>query len=45
MLSHGEAVFHTVVHGGFASVRNDVIRIITDSAVETEEKSDTENED
>jgi len=38
-------VFHTVVHGGFASVRNDVIRIITDSAVETEEKSDTENED
>ena len=44
-LLHGEAVFHTVVHGGFASVRNDVIRIITDSAVETEEKSDTENED
>ena len=44
-LLHGEAVFHTVVHGGFASVRNDVIRIITDSAVETEEKTDTENED
>ena len=44
-LLHGEAVFHTVVHGGFASVRNDVIRVITDSAVETEEKSDTENED
>ena len=34
-----------VVHGGFASVRNDVIRVITDSAVDTEEKSDTENED
>ena len=44
-LLHGEAVFHTVVHGGFASVRNDVIRVITDSAVDTEEKSDTENED
>lgn len=44
-LLHGEAVFHTVVQGGFASVRNDVIRIITDRAVETEEKSDTENED
>lgn len=44
-LLHGEAVFHTVVHGGFASVRNDVIRVITDSAVETEEKPDTENED
>ena len=44
-LLHGEAVFHTVVHGGFASVRNDVIRVITDSAVETEEKTDTENED
>ena len=36
-LLHGEAVFHTVV--------NDVIRVITDSAVETEEKPDTENED
>ena len=34
-LLHGEAVFHTVVHGGFASVRNDVIRVITDSAVDT----------
>ena len=44
-LLHGEAVFHTVLHGGFASVRNDVIRVITDSAVETEEKSDAENED
>ena len=44
-LLHGETVFHTVLHGGFASVRNDVIRVITDSAVDTEKNTDTEHED
>ncbi len=42
-LLHGETVFRTVLHGGFASVRNDVIRVITDSDVDT--VNDTENED
>ena len=44
-LLHGETVFHTVLHGGFASVRNDVIRVITDSEIGTGEKTDTENGD
>ena len=44
-LLHGETVFHTVLHGGFASVRNDVIRVITDSEIDPGEKTDTENED
>lgn len=32
---HGESVFHSTLHGGFASVRDDVIRVITDSEIET----------
>lgn len=44
-LLHGETVFHTTLHGGFASVRNDVIRVITDSEIDPGEKNDTENED
>ena len=44
-LLHGETVFRTVLHGGFASVRNDVIRVITDSEIDPGEKTDTENED
>ena len=44
-LLHGETVFHTTLHGGFASVRNDVIRVITDSEIDPGEKTDTENED
>ncbi len=44
-LLRGETVFHTVLHGGFASVRNDVIRVITDSEIDPGEKTDTENED
>ena len=45
VLALGDGPADALLHGGFASVRNDVIRIITDSAVDTEEKSDTENED
>ena len=44
-LLHGETVFRTVLHGGFASVRNNVIRVITDSDIDTGAKTDTENED
>ena len=44
-LLHGETVFHTTLHGGFASVRNDVIRVITDSEIDPSEKTDTKNED
>ncbi len=44
-LLHGETVFHTTLHGGFASVRNDVIRVITDSEIDPGEKTDTKNED
>ena len=32
---HGESVFHSTLHGGFSSVRDDVIRVITDSEIET----------
>lgn len=32
---HEESVFHSTLHGGFASVRDDVIRVITDSEIET----------
>ena len=38
-LLHGKSVFHTVLHGGYASVRDDVIRVITDSAIDTGEKN------
>ncbi len=44
-LLHGETVFHTVLHGGFASVRDNVIRVITDSEIETDNERDIENED
>ena len=45
VLLHGETVFHTVLHGGFASVRDNVIRVITDSDIETDKERDIENED
>ena len=44
-LLRGETVFRTVLHGGFASVRNDVIRVITDSEIDPGEKTNTKNED
>ena len=39
---HGESVFHSMLHGGFASVRDDVIRVITDSEIETPERQTEE---
>ena len=44
-LLHGETVFHTVLHGGFASGRADVIRVSTESDIETDKERDRENED
>lgn len=43
-LLHGEPVFHSVLHGGFASVRSDVIRVITDSAIDTDAKTGPDTE-
>ena len=34
---HGESVFHAQLHGGFASVRDNVVQIITDSELDTNE--------
>ena len=44
-LGDGETVVHTVLHGGFASVRDNVIRVITDSDIENDKERDIGKED